>query len=78
MNANQFCRSDDMTGPAPVVRLLARARADGGGIAAFAGDIRTRRAPFVHSRVHERALNRVLAARCTDLALLARIGGASS
>lgn len=74
MDANQFCR-DETTAPAHVAHRLARGR-DGGGAAAFAGDIRTNRAPFGHSRVRERAANRVLAARCTDLVLLARIGEA--
>ena len=74
MDANQFCR-DETIAPARVVHRLERIR-DGGGSAAFAGDIRMHRPPFGHSRVRERAANRVLAARCTDLVLLARIGEA--
>lgn len=69
MDANQDCR-DEKTAPAHVARRLTRAR-DGGGTAAFAGDIRMHRPPFGQSRVRERAVNRVLAARCLDMALLA-------
>ncbi len=69
MNANQFCR-DESTAPSHLAHRLARART-GRGTAAFAGDIRTHRPPFGVSRVHERAVNRVLAARCMDFAFLA-------
>ena len=69
MNANQFCR-DDSTAPTHLAQRLARGRA-GSATAAFAGDIRTHRPPFGVSRVHERAVNRVLAARCMDMAWLA-------
>ena len=68
MNANQFCR-DESTAPAHLALRLARAQA-GSQTAAFAGDIRTHRPPFGHSRVHERVVNRVIAARCLDMALL--------
>lgn len=72
MDANQF-RQDESIAPAHVAHRLARGRGSG-GTAAFAGDIRTHRPPFGHSRVHERAVNRVIAARCADFILLARIG----
>lgn len=72
MDANQFCRDDHVT-PAHVAHRLARAR--DGGTAAFAGDIRMYRAPYGASRVRERAINRVIAARCMDFAFLGAIAG---
>ena len=72
MNANQSCRAD--ASPARLARLRDRTRADSNDVAAFAGDIRTQRELFLHSRVHQRAVNRVVANRCTDQILLQRLG----
>lgn len=72
MNANQSFRADSV--PARLARLRDRTRAESNVVAVFAGDIRTQRELFSHSRVHQRAVNRVLANRCTDQILLQRLG----
>lgn len=70
MNANQSCPTDAV--PARLARLRDSARLGSNDVAAFAGDIRTQRGIFSHSRVHQRAVNRILANRCMDQVLLQR------